>query len=218
MKHDSYMDGSGCLHVMDWCTAANVRNLASYMYCRQASPPALYAYLTMSLRYASMSCTLLGCLSATIAVYVVKHCTHVGSYATSRARLPTTFTASPRDVPSSRRCISMLFGSKSAMSTNSSAWIFYQLCWHGSERFTKKEWTFLLASGRGDFGFPCNRCLVSIFSCSSMGTCSNAIAAGITPRSVSLPAHQGLSNCGTELNYNARVQSVPSPCKATLPQ
>ena len=95
---------------------------------------------------------------------------------------------------------------------------FYQLCWHGSERFTKKEWTFLLASGRGDFGLPCNRCLVSIFPCSSMGACSNAIAAGITLRSVSLPVHQGLSNRGTELNYNAHVQSVPSPCKATLPQ
>ena len=123
MKHDAYMDGSGCPHVIDWCAVANLRNLASY--CCQASPPALYTSLTMSLRYASMSCTLLGCLSATIATYVVKHCTHVGSCATCHARLHTAVTASPRDAPSSCKHTSMLSGSKSAMSTNSSTWIFF---------------------------------------------------------------------------------------------
>ena len=176
MKHDAYMDGSGCSHVMDWCTATNLRNLASY--CHQASAPALYASLTMSLRYASMSCTLLGCLSATIAMYVVKHCTHVGSYATCRARLPT---ASPRDVPFCRH-ISMLSGSKSAMSTNSSTWIFFtSFAGTGANASQKKEWAFCWLPGVVTSGISCDCCLVSISPCSSMGTCSNAIAGVITP-------------------------------------
>ena len=174
---------------IDWCTAVNLRNLASY--CRQASPPALCASLTMSLRFASMSCTLLGCLSATIAMYVMKHCTHVSSCSTCRARLPTAITASSRDVPSSCQRISLLSCNKSAISTN-------------SKRFTPKRWT-CLASGRGDF--VCSlRPLLGV----KQGHVLQRHAGGISPSSVSLPAHQGLSSRGTELNYNAHARTTRS--------
>ena len=152
---------------------------------------ALCASLTMSLRYASMSCTLLGCLFATIAMYVVKHCTHVGSCSTCRARLPTAITASPRDVPSSCRRISMLSCNKSAIFTN-------------SKRFTPKRWT-CLASGCGDF--VCSlRPLLGV----KQGHVLQRHAGGISPSTVSLPAHQGLSSCGTELNYNAYARTTRS--------
>ena len=107
----------------------------------------------------------------------------------------------------------------------------YQLCWHGSERFTKKEWTFLLASGRGDIGRFLRLLLCVHFPLFKHGHMLqrhcwwyHTIAGGITPRLVSLTAHQELNNRGTECTIHsvsmqghflevapqAKINTVPS--------
>ena len=69
-----------------------------------------------------MSFTLLGCTSATMAMYVAKAETHVGRVATSR--ISGSFRECAREGRASKRSFrATLSGSSSLMSTNSRVWI-----------------------------------------------------------------------------------------------